>query len=38
MKEIIKSYGGTVLVVLATLVVVVQLARRSAFVRNWFTA
>ena len=38
MKEIIKSYGGTVAVFLVSTVVLVQLARRSAFVRAWFTA
>ena len=37
MKDIIKSYGGTVLLILGTLIVVVQIARRSATVRNWFT-
>ena len=38
MKEILKSYGGTALVALIVIAAVAFAARKSAFVRNWFTA
>ena len=38
MKEIIKSYGGTILVCLGVIAAVAFAARKSSFVRTWFTA